>query len=87
MTLYEENCVGNIAVMIDAYRAELVKGGFSEQALRLKGLEIFDLNDAKTALHTLRGMPNTSEEADSVRSYAIGMIEELLLPEQQLLAS
>jgi hypothetical protein len=83
----EPTSIENAIVMLDAYKAELVKGGFEDQALQLKGLELFDASGAQLAIMTLESMPTVSKEADCIRGYVIRTLRELVGTKEQRLAS
>jgi hypothetical protein len=70
--------LSDISVMLEAYRDELVRGGFSEQALRLRGLQLHDTNDAHIALGILNNMPHSTKVADCVRGHLMGMLNSYL---------
>jgi hypothetical protein len=72
--------LSDVKAMLDAYREELTRAGQMELALRLKGLEIFDLTGASVALSTLRGMPKVGGVADCVRRHLISLLYDLLQP-------
>lgn len=74
--------LSNMSAMLEAYRDELARGGFSEQALRLKGLELYDTNGAHTALRTLEEMPQSTKVADCVRRHVMGMLRSFLTEAQ-----
>lgn len=74
----EPNMLSDVKAMLDAYCDELTRAGQVEPALRLKGLEIFDLTGAGVALSTLRGMPEVGGVADCVRRHLILLLSDLL---------
>lgn len=74
----EPNMLSDVKAMLDAYGDELTRAGHVELALRLKGLEIFDLTGAGVALSTLRGMSEVGGVADYVRRNLIDMLSGLL---------
>jgi hypothetical protein len=73
----EPNMLSDVKAMLDAYGDELTRAGQVELALRLKGLEIFDLTGAGVALSTLQGMPEVGGVADCVRRHLIGLLRSL----------
>jgi len=76
--------IGNVIVMLEAFVEALVRGGFSVQAMQMKGIEIFDMEDAETALHTLYQLAPSYQEADTIKKYVIAMLEAVLPREQKV---
>jgi hypothetical protein len=79
---YEPLDLSNVKIMLEAYCNELERGGHSEEALQLKGLELFDVSGAHVALATLRSMPNVACIADCVKRNLIQMLQNLLRIQQ-----
>lgn len=48
--------LANMTVMLEAYRDELMHAGMTDQAMSIRGLEVFDKDGAFLALNTLRDM-------------------------------
>jgi len=78
MVITEPTNLSDVTLMLDAYKHELEHAGYSELALRLKGLEMFDASGASVALSTLRGFPGVNSVADCVKNHLIQLLESLL---------
>jgi hypothetical protein len=83
MVSTEPTDLGNVNVMLDALRDELVRTGYSEQALQLKGLELFGDGVAEVALSTLEGMEELPQVASSIRDSLIGMLQSFIRARRQ----
>jgi hypothetical protein len=69
--------LSDTAVVLGIYRDELARGGFSEQAKQLKGLELFSADEATIALSTIERMP-TVETLEPIKAQATGMLRRFL---------
>lgn len=74
--------LGNMSAMIESLRDELVRGGLSEQALQLKGIELYDDGSVRTALSTLEQMTVDTEVSKCVRRHLMGMMRQYLAEAQ-----
>ena len=74
--------LSNVSAMLETLRDELERGGFSEQALQLKGMELFDASGAQTALQILENMPDSTKVGDCVRRHVAGMLRQFLAVSQ-----
>ena len=82
---YDQTTLGNAVVMLDVYRDGLEKAGLREQALTLKGLEIFDRGGVEIALEVAR-TPCASHKLERVRRYLVEILERASAELQQLVA-
>lgn len=68
----------NAWALLDACRSELEKGGFSDQADALRGIEVLDRSGAEVALMTLRELPEASEDLDMFKRHVGRVLYGLL---------
>jgi hypothetical protein len=54
----------DVGALIEVYRTELERSGFTNQAEALRGIEVLDRSGAEVALMTVRNMPTTSRNLD-----------------------
>lgn len=76
----ESQDLSSASAMLEAYRDELVKNRMIAESMLLKGVEIFTVDDVRTALWLVRGMPTGSE--DSIKQYVIATLERTIEAEQ-----
>ena len=74
--ILESQDLNSASVMVEAYRDELVKCRLVQESMLLKGVEIFTVDDAITALSIVRSIPTSDE--DSIRQYVIVVLERAI---------
>lgn len=85
-TILESANFSDAAVMLEACYTEMLRGGFEQRAAQLRGVEIFSVGDAQSALATLRCMEPTGNEAiDTAARHAMAILESLV-PDIRLVA-
>lgn len=87
-TFLESIDFSDAAVMLEACHTEMLRGGFTQRAAQLYGVEIFSMGDAQGALVTLRCMePTGNETVDTAARHAMAVLKALVCNEQLAKAS
>jgi hypothetical protein len=86
-TILETPDFSDAAVMVEACYTELLRSGFSREADSIRGLEIFSLDSALTALGTLQQINVCDEGANSAVRYAVAILMNLTRPQNELAAA
>lgn len=85
-TIVESRTFGDATVMVEACHSELLRNGFQAEADSIRGIEIFSIGQAQSALATLRCMRATDNEVvDSAVRYAVATLEAVV-PSDTVLA-
>jgi len=70
----------NATISVELCRDVLVRSGYSEEARRLRGLEVSSLAGAEVALDVLKGISPSTEDAQAALALAICAVQGALRP-------
>jgi hypothetical protein len=84
--LIETPNLSDAAIMVEACHAELMRSGLTKEADMIRGLEVFSLSDASTALGTLQQINVCEEGASNAIRYAKAVLAALMQSESNLSA-
>jgi len=83
-TIVETPDFGDADVMVEACYTELIRAGFTKEADSIRGLEIFSLSGAYSALAALKQIHVSDVNVDGAVRYAVAMLEALVRQAHQL---